>query len=39
MEYALGQKRYWTPIYFKWDKPTEVEVVKVYRRGFAALSA
>ena len=28
----------WKPIHFKWDKPREVVVSKVYPRGYAMLS-
>lgn len=38
MEYLIGQRLNWTPVYFKWDVQCEVEVVKLYPRGFALLS-
>ncbi len=38
MSYELGQKLWWSPVYFKWDEPHEVEVVKTYRCGSALLS-
>ncbi len=38
MTYSVGQELWWTPIYFKWDTPRKVSVVKTYRCGSALLS-
>jgi hypothetical protein len=38
MEYTVGQALKWTPVYFRWDEPKDVTVVKVYPRGYALLS-
>lgn len=35
--YSIGQKLWWTPVYFRWDKPKVVNVVKTYRCGSALL--
>jgi hypothetical protein len=38
MTYSVGQELWWMPIYFKWDVPDIVEVLRVYRCGSALLS-
>ena len=38
MEYKVCEVLKWEPVYFKWDKPAEVTVSKLYPRGYALLS-
>lgn len=38
MNYTVGQILWWMPIYFKWDVPDIVTVLKTYRCGSALLS-
>jgi hypothetical protein len=38
MTYTVGQELWWMPIYFRWDVPDIVEVLRVYRCGSALLS-
>ena len=38
MNYTVGQILWWMPIYFRWDVPDIVTVLKTYRCGSALLS-
>lgn len=37
MNYEVGQRLQWTPKWWKWDLPRQVEVVKTYPRNRALL--
>jgi hypothetical protein len=38
MRYKTGQTIWWAPVYFKWDVPRFVDVIRTYRCGSALLS-
>jgi len=38
MNYRIGQELWWMPVYFRWDVPDIVTVVRTYRCGAALLS-
>ena len=38
MNFSKGQIVLWTPIYFRWDKPALVPIIRIYRCGSALLA-
>ena len=38
MTFTVNQVFWWEPIYFRWDRPALVEVIKLYRCGAGLLS-